>query len=46
LADGRIEDERQVMLRDEIRCHNVRSVSFRPKGEILCPESIAITYTY
>jgi DNA-damage-inducible protein D len=45
LADGRIEDERWVMLRGEIRRHNAPSLSFRPMGEISCPESIAITYT-
>jgi DNA-damage-inducible protein D len=51
LANECIEDERRVLLREEIRRHNVpplslrRPLSFRPKGEISCPESIAITYT-
>ena len=46
LSDGRIEDERRVLLREEMRRHNAPSLSFRPKGEISCPESIATTYTY
>jgi len=45
LADRRIEDERRVLLREEIRRHFAPSLSFRPKGEISCPESIATTYT-
>ena len=46
LADERGEDERRVLLRGEIRRHNVRSLSFRPKGEILCLGRICTTFTY
>jgi DNA-damage-inducible protein D len=46
LAGERIEDERRVLLREEMRRHFPPSLSFRPKGEISCPESIATTYTY
>jgi DNA-damage-inducible protein D len=35
-ADGRVEDERRVLLREEHWRHFVRALSFRPKGEISC----------
>jgi hypothetical protein len=34
IADEGIEEERRVLLREEIRRHNVSPLSFRPKGEI------------
>ena len=46
LADERIEEDRRVLLREEIRRHNVSPLSFRLKGEISCPESITTMYTY
>jgi len=46
LADEHIEEERRILLREEMRRHFASSLSFRPKGEISCPESIATTYTY
>lgn len=46
IADEGIEEERRVLLREEIRRHNVSPLSFRPKGEISCPESITTMCTY
>ena len=46
LTDERIEADRRILLREEMRRHNASYLSFRPKGEISCPESIATTYTY
>ncbi|MFZ3137495.1 MAG: BRO family protein [Thermodesulfovibrionales bacterium] len=46
LTDERIEEDRRILLREEMRRHNASYLSFRPKGEISCPESIATTYTY
>ena len=38
------EEMQRVLLREELRCHFAPSLSFRPKGEISCPERIATTY--
>jgi DNA-damage-inducible protein D len=45
LAVEHIEDNRRLFLREEIRRHNVCSLSFRPKGEISCPKRIATMCT-
>jgi DNA-damage-inducible protein D len=46
LTDERIEENRRLLLREEMRRHFASLLSFRPKGEISCTECIATTYTY